>query len=296
MSRSIQHLDADIESQWQAFCQAAAQGGVSLPDEEALLAEIRRVLGASEFVARHALRSPEWVTDLLGSRDLNTPRDHDSCRRRLDRLLPGGLDADAELPTALRQFRRDEMLRIAWRDLSGRAPLEEILSELSHLADVCIAKALDILHEALAQKYGRPADPAGRPLRMLVVGMGKLGARELNFSSDVDLIFAFAKRGQTAGTDKPISHDDFFTRLSRQLIQTLSQVRPDGFVFRVDTGLRPYGDSGPLAMSFSAMETYYQSQGREWERYAWIKARIVAGEDADGQALLVMMRPFVYRR
>jgi glutamate-ammonia-ligase adenylyltransferase len=297
MRPSNQNIANDIEARWQVFCTAARQKKITLPAEAETQVEIRRVLGFSEFVTRHAVQFPEWVVALLQDCGLDQPRDRRAYQQRLNRLMSSGLDAAAtELPAVLRRFRKEEMLRIAWRDLAGRAPLEEILEELSHLADVCIARALRILHEALARKYGQPTDPDGRPLPMVVVGMGKLGARELNFSSDVDLIFAFAKGGRTVGTDTPISHDDFFTRLARQLIQTLSQVRPDGFVFRVDTGLRPFGEGGPLAMSFNAMETYYQSQGREWERYAWIKARIVAGDDADAQSLLDMMRPFVYRR
>ncbi len=297
MSPQPQHLEADIEDKWQAFCAAAACSGSALPSETSQQAEIRRVLGFSEFVTRHALRFPAAVLTLLQGRDLDSPLDRSAYQQRLTRLIPDDADAAAaDLPTILRLFRRDEMVRIAWRDLAGRASLEDILSELSHLADVCITTALDILHAALTRQYGHPSGPDGQPLRMVVVGMGKLGARELNFSSDVDLIFAFAQGGRTTGTERPISNDDFFTRLARQLIQTLGQVRADGFVFRVDTGLRPFGESGPLVMSFNAMENYYQSQGREWERYAWIKARVVAGNETDGQNLLDLMRPFVYRR
>ncbi len=296
MNASTRALDADIEAKWQAFCQAAAQANTILSFETATAAEVKRVLGFSEFIARHAVQFPEWVVKLHESGDLDHPRDRDAYQQRLDRHIPTGSEAAAELPAALRRFRKDEMLRIARRDLSGRAPLDEVLFELSHLADVCIAKALGILHADLAGQHGQPSGPDGRPLQMVVMGMGKLGARELNFSSDVDLIFAFAERGQTVGTERPLSNDDFFTRLARQLIQTLGQVRADGFVFRVDTGLRPFGEGGPLVMSFNAMETYYQSQGREWERYAWIKARVVAGDDTDGRSLMVMMRPFVYRR
>ena len=297
MSRATPNIDADIETRWRTFCQAAARQEITLPSQGPMATEIRRVLGASEFVTRHAVRSPGWVAALLHDRDRDRPRDRRTYQQRLDRLMPSDMTAAAtELPTVLRRFRKEEMLRIAWRDLAGRAPLEEILNELSHLADVCIQSALGILHASLARQYGHPTDKNGRPLQMVVVGMGKLGARELNFSSDVDLIFAFFEGGRTVGTDTPIAHDDFFTRLARQLIQALSQVRPDGFVFRVDTGLRPFGEGGPLVMSFNAMESYYQSQGREWERYAWIKARVVAGDDADAQSLLGMMRPFVYRR
>nr|MBL0714437.1 bifunctional [glutamate--ammonia ligase]-adenylyl-L-tyrosine phosphorylase/[glutamate--ammonia-ligase] adenylyltransferase [Desulfobacterales bacterium] len=297
MTRSPQNLEADIEAKWQAFCQAASQSNVTIPSGAGIAAEIRRTLGFSEFIARNAVRSPEWVAALIQAGELERPRDRRVDQRRLEALVNGDAEAaETVLSANLRRFRREEMLRIAWRDLAGRAPLEEILSELSHLADVCINGALRILHEGLCRSYGRPAGSDGQPLKMVVVGMGKLGARELNFSSDVDLIFAFAERGHTIGTDTPISNDDFFTRLARRLIQTLSQVRPDGFVFRVDTGLRPFGESGPLVMSFNAMESYYQSQGREWERYAWIKARIVAGDRADGQTLLALLKPFVYRR
>ena len=297
MHPSDKPLGDDFETRWQAFQAAARQNDVALPAEAEIQAEIRRALGFSDFIARHATRTPGWAVELIQSGDMDRSIDPQAYARRLERLLP---DADAPsedtLATALRAFRKQEMLRIAWRDLSGRAPLDDILSELSHLADVCINRALEILHAAMARQYGEPTGTDGRPLQMLVVGMGKLGARELNFSSDVDLIFAFAEGGRTTGTDNPISNDDFFTRLARRLIQTLGQVRADGFVFRVDTGLRPFGESGPLAMSFNALETYYQSHGREWERYAWIKARVVAGDDTDAQTLMDMMRPFVYRR
>jgi glutamate-ammonia-ligase adenylyltransferase len=297
MSPTSARLDADITTRWQAFCQAAADQAAALPDDPAGRTEIRRVLGFSDFIWRHAVQSPSWVMRLLIDPALHAPRDAPAYRRRLQTQIPADpAAAVAELPAVLRRFRRQEMLRIAWRDLSGRAPLEEILLELSHLADVCIEGALRILHADLVRRFGRPQAPDGRPLQMVVVGMGKLGARELNFSSDVDLIFAFAARGRTEGADQTIANDDFFTRLARQLIQVLGQVRADGFVFRVDTGLRPFGESGPLVMSFNALETYYQSQGREWERYAWVKARIVAGDGDDGRQLLSLMRPFVYRR
>ncbi len=297
MCSSEKNLETDLEARWQAFLAAARQSDITLPAEGKVQAEIQRVLGCSDFIARHAAQNPAWPMALILGGDLDRAIDRQAYGARLDGLMPGAKETSVdELPDVLRAFRKQEMLRIAWRDLSGRASLDEILSELSHLADVCIARALDIHHAALARQYGEPTGADDRSLRMLVVGMGKLGARELNFSSDVDLIFAFAEGGRTAGNDNPISNDDFFTRLARRLIQTLSQVRADGFVFRVDTGLRPFGEGGPLVMSFNAMENYYQSQGREWERYAWIKARVVAGDDTDGRNLMTMMRPFVYRR
>ncbi len=297
MRPSNEHLDTDFESRWQAFQAAARQNDISLPADARIQAEMRRVLGFSDFIARHATRTPAWTLELIQSGDLDRTIDQQTYAQRLERLVPDAEATSAEaLSGALRAFRKQEMLRIAWRDLAGRASLDDILRELSHLADVCISQALEILHAALARQYGEPTGADGRPLRLLVVGMGKLGACELNFSSDVDLIFAFAEGGRTTGAGRPISNDDFFTRLARRLIQTLGQVRADGFVFRVDTGLRPFGESGPLAMSFNAMETYYQSHGREWERYAWIKARVITGDGADAQNLMEMMRPFVYRR
>ena len=297
MTSASRDLTTDMEAKSKAFYQSAADHGVRLPTDAAVATEIQRVLGFSEFVSRHAMKVPEWVDTLFRSDDLNTPRNRPAYQRRLDAVLRQDAPTDiAALPSALRRFRREEMLRIAWRDLSGRAPLDETLAELSDLADVCIDKALQLLHEDLSLQYGRPTGTDGRPLQMVVVGMGKLGARELNFSSDVDLILAFAEGGQTTGGQATLTNDDFFTRLARRLIQTLGQVLPDGFVFRVDTGLRPFGESGPLVMSFNALENYYQSQGREWERYAWIKARIVAGDLVGGETLLALLKPFVYRR
>ena len=188
------------------------------------------------------------------------------------------------------------MLRIAWRDLAGRADLEETMTELSDLADACIEGALTVLYEGLCRQRGTPTGRGGTPQQLVVLGMGKLGARELNFSSDVDLILAFPEGGRTVGAPSAISNDEFFTRLGRRLVRALGQVTADGFVFRIDTNLRPFGESGPLAMSFAALEGYYQNQGREWERYAWIKARVVAGDKQAGHNLLTLLQPFIYRR
>ena len=194
MTSVSRRLSADIEAKWQAFHQAAAVRGVRLPTTAE--AEIQRVLGFSEFVSRHAVQNPDWVATLFQNDPLNTPRDRQTYQRRWNALfVDHSQETFAQLPMVLRRFRREEMLRIAWRDLSGRAPLEETLSELSDLADVCIDNSLHLLHDDLCRQYGRPIAPDGRPLQMVVVGMGKLGARELNFSSDVDLILAFAEGG-----------------------------------------------------------------------------------------------------
>ena len=265
---------------------------MDLPADEALLAELPHVWATSEFASRVCLRDPGVLARLAQARDLDRTYAAGEYRERLHADL-AGIDAEADLHRVLRQFRQREMLRIAWRDLSGRAGLDEVLEDLSELADVLIDEALEWLYERLCGQMGTPRDSAGNAERMIVLGMGKLGGRELNFSSDIDLIFAFPEPGLT-DADKP--NEQFFLRLGRSLIAALDQQTADGQCFRVDMRLRPYGDSGPLAMSVPAMELYFLEQGREWERYALIKARVVAGDKAEGDALLDTLSPFVYRK
>ena len=199
------------------------------------------------------------------------------------------------LKRVLRTIRRRELVRIAWRDLSGRAPLWEVVETLSELADSCIESALEWLTRRAHTEVGIPRGSQGKDLRLSVLALGKLGGRELNFSSDVDLIFAYPEEGELPGA-RALSYGEFFLRLCHALIRVLGESTADGFVFRVDTRLRPFGASGPLALSFNAMEHYYQAHGREWERYAFIKARVCAGDHIAGDSLLARLRPFVYRR
>src|SRR5258705_311081 len=180
----------------------------------------------------------------------------------------------------LRQLRQRVMLRTMARDLADIAPLEEVCGTMSTLAEVAIGEALAFLEPRMAQGIRRP--------KLTVVGMGKLGGGELNVSSDVDLVFLYPEEDASGG------ELDYFTRLGRRVIAALGDRTENGFVFRVDMRLRPWGDSGTLATSFSALEEYFVTQGREWERYAWIKARALSG-DSDG-ALASIVRPFVYRK
>ncbi|MBW2201847.1 MAG: bifunctional [glutamate--ammonia ligase]-adenylyl-L-tyrosine phosphorylase/[glutamate--ammonia-ligase] adenylyltransferase [Deltaproteobacteria bacterium] len=189
-----------------------------------------------------------------------------------------------------------EMVRIAWRDLAGWADLSETMADLSDFADACIGETLALLDKQACLNFGIPTGMNGTQQKLIVIGMGKLGARELNFSSDIDLILAYPDGGQTQDRNISISNEEFFIRLSRQLLKVIGQTTADGILFRVDLRLRPYGESGPLVMSFDNMEDYYQNQGREWERYAWIKARVVAGDQRQGVHLLERLKPFVYRR
>ena len=203
-------------------------------------------------------------------------------------------DDEESLGRSLRRLRAQVMLRLIARDLGGLAPLEEVLDTTTALAEVTISHALARLDTWLAARHGRPVGAAsGREQDLHVVGMGKLGGSELNVSSDVDLIYVYPEEGDTAGT-RPISNHEYFTRLGRQLSAALSAVTADGFVFRVDTRLRPYGEGGPLVASFDALENYLVTQGREWERYAWIKARALTG--SRGADLMALVGPFVYRR
>jgi glutamate-ammonia-ligase adenylyltransferase len=255
----------------------------------------QQVWEASDYVATSVARHPQDFADLIASGDLARRYDALEARDRLGSRLAEVAD-EAGLHRALRLFRRREMIRIIWRDIARAAPLSETLEDLSELADVCIRGALDWLYPMTCAELGTPFDSAGRALKLLVLAMGKLGARELNLSSDIDLILAFAQHGTVEGGPRPLSHEQFFVRLGQRLIQALANNTVDGFVFRVDTRLRPFGEVGPLAMSFQAMEDYYQSQAREWERYAMIKARPVAGDPDDMAQLMAMLRPFVYRR
>jgi glutamate-ammonia-ligase adenylyltransferase len=277
---------------WSEFCQSMDAAGIDLPDDNTVAQPAKRVFLFSDFIFKNCTRRPEIVADLVQSGDLQHAYAPNHIKARLITTLDD-VASEADLMARLRRFRCREMVRIAWRDLSGVAPVSEVMADISSLADVVLDVTLGVLASWQEARMGLPLDTDGRRQQLVVVGMGKLGAEELNFSSDVDLVFAYPAPG--TGTLKA-SNDDFFTRLGRQLIRVIHTPTSDGFVFRVDMNLRPFGDSGPLVMHFDAMEDYFISQGREWERYAWIKARTVAGDKAAGNDLLNRLKPFVYRR
>jgi len=304
------HLSAATAETWHSFQKAATEKGLQIHANTASRAALMTAFALSRFVALNAVRRPDLVVDLLASGDLDIDYGDTHLAPRFQRqlLLVSGAAPDAdfqrlwrtlgqsEFDKHLRGFRLREMLRIAVRDLSGMADLDATLRDLSALADLCIQQALEFLFHRQCLEWGTPADEKGHRQELVVLGMGKLGAHELNFSSDVDLIFTYPKEGHTTNSSKTTTNDDFFVRLCRKLMQTIGAQTPEGFVFRVDARLRPFGDSGPLAMSFSRMEAYYEAHGREWERYALIKARAVAGDIEAGERLLKNLRPFVFRR
>ena len=201
---------------------------------------------------------------------------------------------ETTLKSALRGLRKRVMLHVMARDLGGLADLNEVVTTLSALADIAIATAVGHLERELAAQYGEPtAEDGGRAQKLHVVAMGKLGGCELNASSDIDLVLIYPEEGTTRG-GRSVSNHEFFVRLARRLVAALEEMTADGFVFRVDLRLRPLGGDGPLACSFDMLENYFITQGREWERYAWSKARVVCGDRA--QELMDMARPFVFRR
>jgi len=204
---------------------------------------------------------------------------------------------EANLKQVLRQLKQRAYARIAARDLAGLAPLAEVTECMTLIAELAVQKAVEVLDAWLVERYGAPRGADGRRQELVVVGMGKLGGRELNVSSDVDLIFVYPEDGETDGvnaTSRPVSNVEFFTRLGRALINAIADVTGDGQVFRVDMRLRPNGDSGPLVCSFEMLENYFIVQGREWERYAWIKARPLTGSRHD--ELERIRQPFVFRK
>ncbi len=204
------------------------------------------------------------------------------------------------LPAAMRRLRHLLVAAIVSRDLSGRADLGEVVAAISRFADFVVRTHLDDLYATMCDAHGVPTgEETGRPQKMIVVGMGKLGGFELNVSSDIDLIFLYPEGGDTVcsrADQRPLSNHEFFVRLGRKLIADIAEITEDGFSFRVDMALRPNGASGPLAASFSMLENYLLAQGREWERYAWVKARAMTGDAQDIASLERMVQPFVYRR
>jgi len=197
----------------------------------------------------------------------------------------------------LRQQRNKQMARIAIRDLTGLSTLQEVMQEVSDLADALVGAALDWHYEKFCVRYGTPMGAeSGLPQKMIILGMGKLGGQELNFSSDIDLIFVYPEQGKTEGAARSIPNDQFFVRLGQALNKSLVDYTEDGFVYRVDMRLRPFGEAGPLAVSFSGIEHYYELHGRAWERYALVKARAMVGDKQEADYLFSVLKPFIYRR
>ncbi len=264
-------------------------GAVSMAKEhtESLL----RVVACSEFAGAVLLREWQWFAEHV-----------DTFSEATDLGAQFGKAAFADdieaLKSELRRFRNRSLLRILWREIFALADLDETLLQLSLLADLMLDVATRHAERSLQARYGRLRDDEGQVVPLIILGMGKLGGRELNFSSDIDLIFLFPHEGKTDGP-RAVSAQEYFARLTRQIIALIDERTADGFAFRIDTRLRPFGDSGPPVVSFAALESYLLQHGRGWERYAYVKARIVGTQPSQSVSEELhngLIRPFVYRR
>ena len=279
-------IPQELEARLRQAEERLASLGIELAPE--LAASAPRVMAISEFVSKVLTQHARSLVARLEDR---TELAADELLSRLDLAEM----AEPEAMAALRRLRQVEMARIAWRDLAGWADLDVSLRELSTLADAMVRAAVAFAADRLETRFGRPRKPTGEPASLLVLGMGKLGGRELNYSSDIDVVFLYPDGVVLEGRDEA-DVEEYFRRLSQQLIRLLDQVTEDGFVFRVDARLRPFGASGPLALSISAFESYLIRHGRDWERYAYVKARLVTGTEYESELFDEILTPFVYRR
>uniref|UniRef100_A0A831XMJ6 Bifunctional [glutamate--ammonia ligase]-adenylyl-L-tyrosine phosphorylase/[glutamate--ammonia-ligase] adenylyltransferase n=1 Tax=Geobacter metallireducens TaxID=28232 RepID=A0A831XMJ6_GEOME len=270
------------------------------------LARLLTICGSSPFLVNILSRDPSYFHQLFVRKGIETRRSEAEMLAELRAQVPKDTDYAALFPL-LRRFKFMEILRIAARDLTGIAPLEEVTGELSALAAAALQVAHDAARRKLVAEHGLPLmeTPDGpREAELTIMGMGKFGGRELNFSSDIDLIYFYSSdQGETAGIPDgqggvkgKISLHAFFVKLGEMISKAVSQVTADGFVFRVDLGLRPEGKSGDMACSFRSAVTYYEYWGQSWERAAMLKARPVAGSIELGKRILAAIEPFIYRK
>jgi glutamate-ammonia-ligase adenylyltransferase len=291
LSTVPEQFQPELTAAWEDFSTQASEEDLQLFREVEVLESLVKVWASSRFIVDACKREPTLLGDLIRSDDLYSTTGNADYLQRLQATAP---QSEVELHRVLRIFRRREMVRIAWRDIAGWSELSETLMDVSLLAETCVQFALGFAYTEACERNGPPLGKDGEPMQMVVLGMGKLGAWELNYSSDIDLIFAMPEEGYF-NNRKQSSYSEFFSKVGRKLIQALDNMTVDGFVFRVDMRLRPWGDSGALVLTFDGMEKYYREHGREWERYAMVKARAIAGDMQKADILQARLRPFVYR-
>ncbi len=312
-------LKTFAEKTWKDYLDAEARE--NLPSLESLLSscigkgwisnadfpsQLTKAFVGSEFVAQTAARNPQLFQSLISSGRLFSNSDSSVW---IENFVAQGklLTTEIELDKHLRRSRQEQQFKTVWQDLNRLLTMQEVTADLSAFADASISLAADWHYRDLQKRYGTPiGKSSGLAQPFMVLGMGKLGAQELNISSDIDLIFTFPESGETDHAVSAISNQEFFIKLGQKLIKSLDAMTADGFVFRVDMRLRPHGQSGSLAMSFVGMEDYYETQGRDWERYAMIKARLVAWANSHEKPALdievarvglrQILRPFTYRQ
>lgn len=259
-------------------------------------ARLRVAFAASDFLCRVARDRPAVIAACVSGEAAGAPLDTADYRRRIaEQLADTDADDTAALGRVLRRERIAGCARIAWRDLFRLATIDDLLAEQSALAEACVGEAVDRLVAATQARHGVPSDAEGAAQSLVILGMGKLGGHELNFSSDIDLIFVYGSSGETDGA-RSVDNHTFFTRLGQQLIAALDERTADGFVYRVDMRLRPFGASGPLVVHLGQLEQYLLTQAREWERFALVKARALTGDAGTIEEIESLRRPFVFRR
>ncbi|MCC5452691.1 bifunctional [glutamate--ammonia ligase]-adenylyl-L-tyrosine phosphorylase/[glutamate--ammonia-ligase] adenylyltransferase [Rheinheimera sp. UJ51] len=274
-------------SYWQADFEA-----LSPQLDAATLAKLTRLLQSSTFIGRTLRQQPQLLALCC---------DNERLQQHLaagfyDPLTAITSTAESDVFSALRRYRNASLCLIMAADIFELQPIAASLTSVSQLANTLINSAYQWAYQQQSLSSGQPLDEQGEPMPLLILGMGKLGGGELNFSSDIDLIFTYPSNGETVGGRRPLEHQQFFTKVGQKLIAALHQVTADGFCYRVDMRLRPFGDSGPLVLSFAALEDYYQEQGREWERYAMLKARVLNPDKRYAPELQALLKPFIYRR
>ncbi|HSX63720.1 MAG TPA: glutamine-synthetase adenylyltransferase, partial [Pseudoxanthomonas sp.] len=267
-----------------ARLRAASTATAELLADTAFAARVGKLIVASDFALETLYRQPTLLAQFA--------RDD----------APGPLPApvlDPEQPALwsgqLRRYRSAESTRLIWRDIHDLDDVDAILAGSTRLAESCLQVGLQALEQEFAHRHGLVRNADGAPQRLVVFGLGKLGGGELNFSSDIDLVYAYPEGGQSDGA-RVLAAEDYFARLGQRLAKLLDEPTVDGFCHRVDLRLRPFGNAGRVALSFAGMDQYFQREGRDWERYAWLKARAVAGDIEAGEQWLASLRPFVYRR
>ena len=260
--------------------------------DASFVAGVKRMVECSSFAVRLFTKDAQLLDDLLQNH-----RQAYVVAEMQQFLSAAKISDEKRLKKILRQLRQRVILRIIYRDLNGLANLDEVVKTTTNLAEIALNAAVNFHQTWLLATHGMPRSIAGEPQDFIVIGMGKLGGSELNVSSDIDLIFAYEQEGETNGNEV-ISNQDFFTKLAKVVISALDETTEDGFVFRVDMRLRPFGSEGVLVSNLDALEDYYQNNGREWERYAWIKGRAINYENSAslGANIHALLRPFIFRK
>ncbi len=279
-----QSLLSENRFQWQQIADYLLSKDFKAEDIE----HIERLAIASPYALQQLQRLPGQIDNLLRLERFTLERD------------PFNVSTDEKIDIdlakqQLRHYRHRKLVEIIYLDVVAQNTLENTLHHLSDLADQLIELALATCNKQLSDKHGQPLDADGNPMLLNIIAMGKLGGRELNFSSDIDLICCFEHDGELTGFGQ-LSYQEYFARLVRLFSQVLSDSTADGFVYRVDLRLRPWGDSGPVVLNHSALEHYYQLHGREWEQYAMVKARVISGSESSRAHLASLLKPFVFRK